>query len=154
MPYDQTKDVLDHARKFHHRLSEFYEELKESASKERTRALLDYMSWNEHYLEDCLKKFQDEVEKNVLDSYFQYGSDASKISGISNFVIKEDMEVEDVVSAAMHFDGCLIKFYRELAEKASTVKVREVFENLLVMEEHEQIELSKTTLELGLIATS
>ena len=153
MPFDQTKDVLNHARKFHHRLSEFYEDLKESASREHTRALLDYMSRHEQYLEDCLKEFQDDVDKNVLDSYFQYGSDASKLSGIKDFVIKDDMEVEDVVAAAMHFDACLIKFYREIAQKARSSKVREVFENLLVMEEHEQIELSKTTLELGLVET-
>ena len=57
MPFDQTKDVLNHARKFHHGLSEFYEDLKESASRERTRALLDYMSRHEKYLEDCLKEF-------------------------------------------------------------------------------------------------
>jgi rubrerythrin len=151
MSFDQTKDVLNQARKFHHRLSEFYEELKESASRERTRALLDYMSRHEQYLDDCLAEFQGEVDKNVLDAYFQYGSDASNLSGISNFEIKDEMDVEDVVAAAMHFDACLIRFYREIAQKARTPKVREVFENLLVMEEHEQIELSKTTLELGLV---
>ena len=151
MPFDQTKDVLKQARKFHHKLSEFYEDLKDTTEKERTRALLDYLSRHEQYLEDCLEEFQQEVSRNVLDSYFQYGSDASNLSGISEFEIKDEMSVEDVVAAAMHFDACLIKFYREIAQKARSDKVREVFENLLVMEEHEQIELSKTTLELGLV---
>ena len=151
MPFDQTKDVLKQARKFHHKLSEFYEDLKDTTDKERTRALLDYLSRHEQYLEDCLEEFQQDVSRNVLDSYFQYGSDASNLSGISAFEIKDEMSVEDVVAAAMHFDACLIKFYREIAQKARTEKVREVFENLLVMEEHEQIELSKTTLELGLV---
>lgn len=154
MPFDQTKDVLNQARKFHHKLSEFYEDLKDNTDKERTRALLDYLSRHETYLENCLKEFQQDVSKNVLDSFFQYGSDASKLSGISEFEIKDEMLVEDVVAAAMHFDACLIKFYREIAQKAHTEKVREVFENLLVMEEHEQIELSKTTLELGLLETT
>jgi len=153
MPFDQTKDVLNQARKFHHKLSEFYEDLKDTTDKERTRALLDYLSRHEQYLEDCLEEFQQDVSRNVLDSYFQYGSDASNLSGISEFEIKDEMSVEDVVAAAMHFDACLIKFYREIAQKARTEKVREVFENLLVMEEHEQIELSKTTLELGLVAS-
>jgi rubrerythrin len=154
MPFDQTKDVLNQARKFHQKLSEFYDDLKDNAEKERTRALLDYLSRHETYLENCLKEFQLDVNKNVLDSYFQYGSDASKLSGISEFEIKAEMNVEDVVAAAMHFDACLIRFYREIAEKAHTEKVREVFENLLVMEEHEQIELSKTTVELGLLDAS
>ena len=151
MPFTQTKDVLKQASKFHHKLSEFYEDLKDSAEKERTKALLDYLSRHEQYLEDCLKEFTKEVSKNVSDSYFQYVSDASSLKDIKNFEIKSSMEVEDVVAAAMHFDACLIKFYREMADKARSSKVREVFENLLVMEEHEQIELSKTTIELGLL---
>ncbi len=49
----------------------------------------------------------------------------------------------------MQFDACLIQFYREMATKSSNAKVREVFENLLVMEPHAQMELSKQTLELS-----
>lgn len=149
MPYSQTKDVLDQARKFHRRLSQFYDDLKDNASREHTRALLDYLSRHETYLDDCLKEFKEQMSRNVLDTYMQYGSDASSEVQIDQFVIKPEMEVEDVVAAAMHFDACLIKFYKEMATKSSNPKVREVFENLLVMEQHEQIELSKQTLELN-----
>lgn len=149
MPFNQTKEVLNQARKFHQKLSEFYEGLMESASKERTKALLGYMSRHEQYLDECLSEFQRDVSKNVLDAYFQYGSDATKLSEIADFKIKDDMDIDDVVTAAMHFDACLIKFYREMAHHSTNQKVREVFENLLVMEEQEQFELSKTMLELG-----
>ncbi len=149
MPFNQTKDVLNQARKFHQKLSEFYEGLKDSSSKERTRALLGYMSRHEQYLDECLAAFQKDVSKNVLDSYYQYDSSATKLSQITEFKIKPDMDVEDVVTAAMHFDACLIKFYSEMVNRAPSSAVKEVFENLLVMEEHEQLELSKTMLELG-----
>ncbi len=151
MPFNQTKEVLDQARRFHRRLGEFYEELEESAAKEHARALLSYMSRHERYLDECLAEFQRGVSKNVLDAYFQYGSDATKLSEITEFKIAPDMDVGDVVAAAMHFDACLIKFYREMAGHATSQKVREVFENLLVMEEHEQLELSKTMLEIGAV---
>lgn len=149
MPFNQTKEVLNQARKFHRKLSEFYEGLKETTSKERTRALLGYMSRHEDYLDECLAAFQKDVSKNVLDSYYQYDSHATKLSEITEFKIKPEMEVDDVVAAAMHFDACLIKFYREMVNRAPSSAVKEVFENLLVMEEHEQLELSKTMLELG-----
>ncbi len=149
MPYNQTKDVLDQARKFHRRLSAFYEDLKENVSVERTRALLDYMSRHETYLDQCLQEFKDQVSDNILDTYMQYGSNASAQCLIDNFEIKPEMTVDDVFAAAMHFDACLIKFYREMASKTTNEKVREIFENLLVMEQHEQIELSKQTLELS-----
>jgi len=149
MPFNQTKEVLTQARKFHQKLSEFYEDLKDSASKERTRALLGYMSRHEQYLDECLAAFQKDVSRNVLDSYYQYGSDATKLSHITEFKIKPEMDIDDVVTAAMHFDACLIKFYSEMVNRAPSSAVREVFENLLVMEQHEQLELSKTMLELG-----
>lgn len=149
MAFDQTKDVLEHAREFHQKLSVFYEDLKESASKERTRALLDYMSRHEKYLDDCLAQFEEQVSDNVLDTYFKYGSETTQIAEIHEFEIKPEMEVDDVMAAAMHFDACLIKFYREMAQRSLSDKVREVFENLLVMEQHEQIELSKQMLGFG-----
>ena len=149
MPFNQTKDVLNQARKFHQKLSEFYDGLKDSAGKERTRALLGYMSRHEQYLYECLAAFQKDVSRNVLDSYYQYGSDAACLKHITEFNIKPDMDIDDVVTAAMHFDACLIKFYSEMVNRAPTSAVREIFENLLVMEEHEQLELSKTMLELG-----
>jgi rubrerythrin len=149
MPYNQTKDVLDQARMFHRRLGLFYEELKDSVSMERTKALLDYMSRHENYLDECLIEFKEQVSDNVLDTYMQYGSNASAQIQIDNFEIQPEMTVDDVFAAAMHFDACLIKFYREMTEKTTNGKVREVFENLLVMEQHEQIELSKQTLELS-----
>ena len=149
MPYSQTKDVLDQARKFHRRLAAFYEDLKDNASIEHTRALLDYMSRHETYLDQCLQEFKEQVSDNVLDTYMQFGSDASSQKQIDDFEIKPEMSVDDVVAAAMHFDACLIRFYREMATKSLNANVREVFENLLVMEQHEQIELSKQTLELS-----
>lgn len=149
MAFDQTKDVLEHAREFHQKLSVFYEELKESASKERTRALLDYMSRHEQYLDDSMAQYKEQVSDNVLDTYFKYGSESTKITEISEFEIKPEMDVEDVIAAAMHFDACLIDFYREMAQRSLSEKVREVFENLLVMEQHEQIELSKQMIGLG-----
>ena len=149
MPFDQTKDVLNHARKFHRRLSKFYEDLKASVEKERTRALLDYLSRHETYLDESLAKFQDAVSDNVLDTYVNYKADTENVSAITEFEISDDMSVDDVVAAAMHFDALLIKFYRDMARKTNSVKVREMFENMLVMEQQEQIELSKQTLELA-----
>jgi rubrerythrin len=149
MAFDQTKDVLEHARKFHHKLSLFYEDLKESASKERARALLDYMSRHEQYLADCLAEYEEQVSDNVLDTFFKYGSKSTEMTAITDFEIKPEMDVDDVVAAAMHFDACLIEFYREMAQRSLSEKVREVFENLLVMEQHEQIELSKQALDIG-----
>jgi rubrerythrin len=148
MAFDQTKDVLGDARKFHQKLSVFYEELKDSASKERVRNLLNYMSRHEKYLDDCLAEYEEQVSDNVLDTYFKYESESTVLTDLVDLEIKPDMDVNDVVAVAMHFDDCLIAFYREMAQRCLSEKVREVFENLLEMEQHEQIELSKRALDI------
>ena len=104
MPYSQTKDVLDQARKFHRRLSGFYEDLKDNTSVEHTRALLDYMSRHEKYLDECLQEFKEQVSANVLDTFMQYGSDASSQVQIDRFEIKPEMTVDDVVAAAIEIE--------------------------------------------------
>jgi len=149
MAFDQTKDVLEHAREFHRKLGVFYEKLKDSGDEERTRALLDHMSRHEKHLDGCLAQYEEQVSDNVLDTYFKYGSENTKITSVDDFEIKPEMNIDDVMAAAMHFDACLIEFYREMARRALSEKVREVFENLLEMEQHEQLELSKQALGIG-----
>lgn len=151
MAFDQTRDMLEHARNFHRKLGVFYKALKESVTHEHTRTLLDHMSRHENHLADRLTQYQDQVSNNLLDTYFQYGSEASPITKISEFEIKPEMDVDDVVATAMHFNECLEQFYHEMAQRTHSNPVREMFENLREMERHEQIELSKQTLELGSI---
>jgi len=147
MAINQTRDVLEQARTFHRRLSKFYEDLKDSVQKERTRVLLDYMSRHERYLADSLEVFEEEVSDNVLDTYFNYSSGSATVSCFADFEIKPEMDASDVIKAAMHFDSCLIGFYKEMAERTVSEKIREIFENLLEMEKNEQVELSKRALE-------
>lgn len=143
MAFNQTREVLNHARQFHRRLSAFYAELRDETDKERARTLLDYMSRHEQCLAESLTAYEEGVKNGVLDTYFKYESEASPLSKITEFRIKPDMDVDDVFAAAMHFDACLIAFYREMAQRAISSKVREVFENLLLLEQQEQIGLSK-----------
>ena len=143
MSFNQTREVLSHARQFHRRLSIFYAELKDGVDKERARTLLDYMSRHEQCLADSLTAYEDGVKNGILDAYFKYESEASPLSKISEFKIKADMDVVDVIAVAMSFDACLIAFYGEMAQRALSSRVREVFENLLLLEQQEQIGLSK-----------
>ncbi|MCF7847672.1 MAG: hypothetical protein K9M45_02385 [Kiritimatiellales bacterium] len=147
MPTTQTRDVLEQARTFHRRLSGFYEELKDSVHRERTRILLDYMSRHEDYLANSLGAFEEAVSNNVLDTYFQFSFEDATISCFADFEIKAEMDVNDVIQAAMHFDSCLIAFYKEMAERTVSGEIREIFENLLELEKHEQVALSKRALE-------
>ena len=44
MSIHQTRDILEYVKKFHEKLSDFYEDLGNQTDKERLKILLDYMS--------------------------------------------------------------------------------------------------------------
>jgi rubrerythrin len=57
------------------------------------------------------------------------------------------MTIADVTRIGLALDDRLIEVYRESAENASIPEVREVFENLLEMEEEEKHTLVRAALE-------
>jgi rubrerythrin len=148
MAFNQTRDVLNHVRQYHLRLSGFYEALKSSAGNESARGLLDYLSRHERHVETCMVMYEEQVSDNVLDTYFKYESECTHMSKIDQFERKPEMDVSDITAAAMYFNTCLVSFCREMAERALSEKVREVFENMLKMELHEQHRLSMQLLEM------
>lgn len=148
MAFDQTRDVLKHVRQFHQALSRYYEELKESADSERALHLLDHLSRHEQSLDQWLGEYEEQVSNNVLDTYFKYRSECTHESKIRDYETKPLMSVCDITAAAMYFDTCLISFCREMARGALSENVREVFENMLEREQHEQEQLSKQLLEM------
>jgi hypothetical protein len=148
MAFNQTRDVLDHVRGFHRSMSTFYAGLRDCAADERARDLLVYLSDHAASLDRWLAEYEEQVSGNVLDTYFKYESECTHESRISEYETKPVMDVRDITAAAMYFDTCLIAFCHEMAERAMSETVQEVFENMLEMERREQEQLSKNLLEM------
>lgn len=148
MSFNQTRDILDHARDFHRRLGKFYEGLLERAPDEQTRELIAHLMGHEGVLERRLGEYQEEVSDNVLDTYFKYMVDDHK-DCIGAYAVPAVVGTAVVIDATRHFDECLCGFYKEMARKAMSEQVRDVLLNLMEMELREQMTLSKQCLELG-----
>ena len=148
MSFNQTRDVLDHAREFHRRLSRFYEELQDKASAESTRILLENLIDHEQTLALRLKEYEEVVSDNILDTFFKYMVDGTE-SYFANYATPELVDTAVVIEAARYFDDCLTGFYREMARTAMSEQVREVLLNLMELELQEQMLLSKQALELS-----
>ena len=56
---------------------------------------------------------------------------------------------EDVARIAMQIDECLLRIYRHLADKAETESVRDVFRNLVTLEQGELRKLALNALRAG-----
>jgi rubrerythrin len=143
MAFETTKDVLDHAREFHTQLSDFYTLLSGKSEKQRVKLLLDYMSEHEKYLEEILSRYEEEVSKKILNTWFQYSPPKELLDTCREVSIKktDDLTVDDVIEIAVKLNQCLIDLYKEMIKNSETNLIREVFTNLMEMEKRQELEV-------------
>ena len=147
MSFNQTRDLLDVARQFHLNLTELYRKMLERAATEEARGLIGTLIEHEQKIEQRLGEYEEQVSANILDTFFKYVvNDHSKC--FQEYVLPDSMSSMDVITATRHFDQCLSDFYKEMARKSLSEHVRDVLLNLMQMELHEQMSLSKRTQEL------
>jgi len=149
MAYQQTRDILERARDFHHQLSEFYRRLGDSAERATVKMLLEYMSRHEKHLEESLAVYEEAAAGNVLDSWFKYTPERATCKCFEGVELGASMSVGDVVSIAMRLDDCLVNLYKEAAESLPAGQVQEVFAKLLEQEEQEKVRLTRDALEFA-----
>ncbi len=147
MSFNQTRDILDHAREFHRRLIRFYDGLRGLTESEETARLLEELIARERQLEARLADYEERVSENTLDTFFKYVL-ATTEQEFRDYFIPDEVDSEFVIAAARYFDERLSRFYESMAAKALSVQVRDVLENLREMEQREQLTLSKMELEM------
>lgn len=135
MPVEQTKDVLDHMRLFHSRVSQYYHRLADSTQRVRVKLLLDYMSEHERRLAESLEDYEETASPRILKTWLKSGctTDASKLLEDEQLVAQ--MPVEEVVQVGVRLSECAISIYEHLANYAEPESIRQVFQNLLDMEQ-------------------
>lgn len=144
--YETTRDVLDHARAFHGELGKLYERLAGEAQQERVKMLLNYLSRHEEHLEEGLAQYEEGASKRILDTWFKYVPGEDRLRECQSIQLERDMSVDDVVAVALRLDTCLLDLYKEMADTAVSQEVKDVFTNLLDMEEQEKHKLARNTL--------
>ncbi len=147
MSFNQTKDLLDVAREFHIRMADLYRNMRDRAATEEAIQLIGTLIEHEQTLEQRLSEYETEVSTNILDTYFKYMVEKF-MTCFDEFVMPLSMTSMDVIEVTRRFDECLARFYKDMAEKSLAEHVREVLLNLMQMELHEQMNLSRRTLEI------
>lgn len=138
MPYGQAKEILDYAREFHHKVSEFYQQLADKAQSARVKLLLDYLVRHEKHLERSLKEFEDTISSKALEAWYQYSKEQRTFLPLDALKYSPVMTVDDVMKVGTTIDNCLLASYKGMVDTATTPEVRDIFENLLQMEEQEK----------------
>lgn len=139
MRFKTVAEIVACSREIHRALSEQYAELEQLASTEQIQFLLDHLSRHERHMAQALTRFQGDAAHAILNTWLQYSPEfhPQSLSELVNKVRGARLDdVRDVVRVALEVDDYLVAIYREILENTDSTKAREVFANLLQMEEN------------------
>ena len=137
MRITQVKDMFAQVSDFHGELADYYEHLSDSTEQTRIKLLLDHLGSHERHLEESLKAYEGDTGRHVMDAFVDCVACDDILITCRQTPVTPEMSVEGVINVAMDVDKCLQHFYREVADKADSETVREVFRNLIDQEESE-----------------
>lgn len=142
MPSTQVRDVLDHIRSYHHRLSGFYGDLSGTVTDERVRILLRDMAKREQDIDDVLADYEAEASPLILNTWIQFAADAS-LEEVFDETFDEGISPEEIVRFATDHDRKLIDFYRDMVGSTAAEDVQQLFTNLVANEERKDHEYGR-----------
>lgn len=148
MRHTQIRNTLAQVREFHGQLAEYYSQLSDKATQQRIQMLLDYMSSHEQNLQISFAAYEKGASRQVLDTWVDCSRCDEILTICEQTQITPDLSLDSVVKAAMDVDRCLLRFYREIAGNAKSETARDVFGNLIDMEEAELRKLAFSALQM------
>ena len=144
----QVREFVDFGKRLHGEIKKLYDELNEHAELERVKMLLDFLSRHEQHMEEALSRFEKKSRSGILDAWLEYSPGLDVEAVMTTCAIPEKPSSDDIVKIAMQFDDTLVNLYREVAEKVTDHRTKEVFRNLLNLEEREKIQVARAAMSL------
>ena len=144
----QVREFVDFGKHLHGKLKELYDDLNEHAQLERVKMLLDFLSRHEQHMEESLARFEKESRRGILEAWLEYSPGLDVESAMNKFHLTENPTSDEIIQIALDFDDTLVNLYKEVAEKVNDSKTKEVFKNLLQLEEKEKIQVARAAMML------
>lgn len=146
MSFKTVRDILELSQNIHHHASIVYEQLREQTQRERVDMLLKLLSRHEEELSLTFKKVAGDTNEKILDEWHQTEliSVAAILDGCKE--CHPDVSIQELVNMALRVDDALIGLYKHMASEASTNEARQLFNNLVLLEENEKIKAVRAAL--------
>jgi hypothetical protein len=140
-------DFVRKAERFHRDLSEFYSERSLDEERDDVKLLLEFMSRHESAIEKCLKEYEKDANKNVLETWFKSSPDFSTMPKVAELEFRPDMTWEEVVDLAMKLDEALMGMYEVLIRNtANSGPLQDALQDLLEIERRKEAQFMRNTL--------
>jgi hypothetical protein len=142
----QVREFVEFGKHLHGKIKALYERLHEHAELERVKMLLEFLSRHEAHMEESLARFEQYARRGILEAWLEYSPVLDVDAVMARFPVAEKPSSDEIFQLAMDFDDTLVKLYREIAEKVNDSKTKEVFSNLLRLEEKEKIQVARAAM--------
>lgn len=148
MRFQQTKEILEQTKAFHHQLQVFCQQVSAETDQERVKMLCDYIARHERNLERALEKYESDASTKILEAWFDAAPELVTPASLVNLKSLSELNTAQVLQIAIDFDDHLIAHYEHLAKNAMNKQLKIIFKNLLSMEEHEKKRMVRDALRL------
>jgi hypothetical protein len=144
-----VRDVLKQIEGFHWRLAEMYGALQRCATNERVRMLARYLAEREGRLVTALENYQEDVRNTrTLDYWFKVPPVMPEELGLHGVELDPEISTDDLSNFGVRLDAALGTFVQRISEAATSLRVRELFADLMAQEEREKRQTARATLEV------
>jgi len=137
------KDVLEHAERFEQMLADYYAGVRDRSTREGVRLLTDYMSRHRKHIGQALERLSPQQVARICAAPLRYEPQAADCRCFEGMELPSDATAADVLEAALTFDECLVRLFRQVIQQPVDEEIKELFESLLRAEQRDQIELKK-----------
>lgn len=138
MRIEQVKDILEHTRRFHELISDYYQDLSKHTDKERLRIILDYLAEHERHLENALAEYEKCAAKEILNVWLPYSPCQKHLVEFRLKLEAYDISPKEIAEKIIALDDCVINMYKELLSQTDSSEVKDVLHSILDFEEQEK----------------
>jgi len=144
----QVREFVDFGKHLHGRIRELFDDLNEHTELERVKMLLEFLSRHEAHMEESLARFEKDSRQGILEAWLEYSPSLDVEAVMQRFKVKDKPSSDEIFQIAMDFDDTLVKLYKEVSEKVNDSRTKQVFKNLLQLEEREKIQVVRAAMAL------
>lgn len=145
----QVREFVDFGKHLHGSARALYDELNDDSALSRVKMLLEFLVRHERHMEETLSRFERDTRSGILEGWLEYSPELDVDTVMRSCDLPERPTTDDILKAALTFDGALVALYREVAEKANDARTKAFFRDLLNFEEREQIQITRAAMSMA-----
>lgn len=142
MRFKRVEDILAWVVQFHADLEKHYRELEEGSARERVVMLLEYLADHQRALGEATEKFKGDASSQLLDTWFNQAPEVNDSENLASLASRvSGASTSEVVLIAIECHDLLIQMYQGLQSESDVQSVKDLFQTLIAMEEHEKLRM-------------